>query len=42
MILLDYPPVVRTVATKLWEAALTLLVAAMMGLTFGMYFRGHV
>lgn len=37
--LLNYPAPVRTLATKLWEGALTLFVILMLGMTFGMYFR---
>jgi len=39
MILLEYPSVIRTIGTKLWEGALTLFSASMLGLTFGLYIR---
>jgi len=39
MILLEYPSVIRTIGTKLWEGALSLFVVIMLGLTFGLYIR---
>ena len=39
LVTINYPPVIRTIGTKLWEGALTLFAASMLGLTFGLYIR---